>query len=49
MDILQLAKALFMAKDLPIYMRIPVVLTAWGVSLFVLAKGIDAFLALFGS
>lgn len=49
MDILRLVKALFMAKDLPIYMRIPVILTAWGVGLFVLAKGIDAVLALFGS
>lgn len=49
MDILRLVKALFMAKDLPIYMRIPVIFTAWGVGLFVLAKGIGAVLSLFGS
>ena len=49
MDILRLVKALFMAKDLPIYMRIPVILTAWGVGLYVLAKGVGAVLALFGS
>ena len=47
MDILRLVKALFMAKDLPIYMRIPVILTAWGVGLFALAKGIGEVLALF--
>ena len=45
--ILSLTRALLMAKDLPIYMRIPVVIAAWGIALFAVSKGLEAFISLF--
>lgn len=48
MDILHLAKALSMAKELPIYLRIPLVLTAWGIGLFSFVRGVEAVIEFFG-